>query len=52
MIGKGLLVLEDCMNLLELGPESCAKSEVMKSCLGYTDWGGHGQKRRRGSVWM
>lgn len=29
MIGKGLLVLQDCMNLLEMYPESCAKREVM-----------------------
>lgn len=29
MNGKGLLVLQDCMNLLEQDPESCVKSEVM-----------------------
>jgi hypothetical protein len=29
MIGKSLLVLDYCMNLLELDPESCSKSEVM-----------------------
>jgi hypothetical protein len=29
MIGKGPLVLWDCMILLELDPESCVKSEVV-----------------------
>jgi hypothetical protein len=29
MIGKDLLVLQDCMKLMELGPKSCAKREIM-----------------------
>jgi hypothetical protein len=29
MTGKDLLVLQDCMNLMELDPESCAKREVI-----------------------
>jgi hypothetical protein len=29
MTGKGLLVLQDYMNLLEQDSESCVKSEVM-----------------------
>jgi len=29
MTGKFLLVLQDCMNLLELDPQSCGESEVM-----------------------